>query len=127
MIMNNTKKVNEFMAKLYHPLKAEMEAVRDIIVSASPNIEEDIKWGGPSFFYKEDMATFNPKIKNYVVVIFHKGSLIQNRSDFFEDASKGKLYAKFYNMGDVETNKAALEELVSGWTELMDNELKTKD
>jgi len=36
--MNDTKKVNEFMSKLDHPLKAEMEAVRAIIVQASSKI-----------------------------------------------------------------------------------------
>jgi hypothetical protein len=118
--MSGTKKVNEFIAKLEHPLKAEMEAVRNIITKTNPEMEEDIKWGGPSFYYKEDMATFNPRIKNYVAVIFHKGSLIANRASFFEDAPKGKVYAKFYSMADVEANKTALEQLVKGWVTAMD-------
>jgi len=118
--MNNTKKVDEFIAKLEHPLKAELEAVRSIIVNANPKIEEDIKWGGPSFLYKEDLATFNPRIKNYVALIFHKGALINVKSDFLEEASKGKVYAKFYSMDQVTANKELIEKMVNAWVELMD-------
>lgn len=118
--MNNTAKVDAFMATLEHPLKAEMEAVRKIMMKAAKGLNEDIKWGGPSFHYKEDMATFNPKIMKYVAVIFHKGSLIPRTSDFFEEATKGKVYAKFYNMDEVKTHKAALEQMVQHWVKLMD-------
>lgn len=118
--MNNTKKVDEFIAKLEHPLKAELEALRSIIVNANPKIEEDIKWGGPSFLYKEDLATFNPRIKNYVALIFHKGALIDVKSDFLEEATKGKVYAKFYSMDQVTANKELIEKMVNTWIELMD-------
>jgi hypothetical protein len=118
--MNNTKKVDEFMAALEHPLKAELETVRSIIVNANPKIEEDVKWGGPSFFYKEDLATFNPRIKNYVALIFHKGDLINIKSDFLENATKGKVYAKFYTMEQVTANKELIEKMVGAWVKLMD-------
>ena len=118
--MNNSKKVDEFMSKLEHPLKAELEAVRSIIVNANPKMEEDVKWGGPSFFYKEDLATFNPRIKNYVALIFHKGELLNIKSDFLENATKGKVYAKFYSMNDVTANKELIEKMVNTWVDLMD-------
>lgn len=118
--MSNTKKVEEFMTKLEHPLKAEMEAVRSILINANPKIEEDVKWGGPSFSYKEELATFNPRIKNYVALIFHKGELLNVKSDFLEVASKGKVYAKFYSMEQVSENKELLEKMVNAWVEIMD-------
>jgi len=119
-MMSNTKKVDEFMSKLEHPLKAELEAVRSIIVNANPKMEEDVKWGGPSFFYKQDLATFNPRIKNYVALIFHKGELLDIKSDFLEEATKGKVYAKFYSMEDVTANKELIEKMVNSWIELME-------
>ncbi len=118
--MSNTKKVEDFINNLEHPLKAELEAVRTIIVNANPKIEEDVKWGGPSFSYKEEFATFNPKIKNYVALIFHKGNLLDMKSDFLENATKGKVYAKFYSMDQVTANKELLEEMVDKWIELLD-------
>jgi uncharacterized protein YdeI (YjbR/CyaY-like superfamily) len=117
--MNNTEKVDDFMSKLEHPLKAELEAVRSIIVNANSKIEEDVKWGGPSFFYKEDLATFNPRIKNYVALIIHKGELLNIKSDFLENATKGKVYAKFYSMDQVTANKELIEKVVNTWIDLM--------
>lgn len=38
-------KVDEFVSKLKHPLKKEMELVISIIRENSKKLEEDIKWG----------------------------------------------------------------------------------
>ena len=119
--MSDSKKVDVFFASLEHPLKKEMQAVREIICAASTKIEEDIKWGGPSFDYKEPMATFNPRIKDYVAVIFHKGELLQDNSGLLEPAPKGKAYAKFHSMDEVRKNKTKLDKVVKSWVKLMQN------
>ncbi len=116
----STKKVDEFFQKLRHPLKAEMEAVRKIICEASPKIVEDVKWGGPSFDYKEPMATFNPRVTAYVAIIFHKGELFREKSELLEPAPKGKAYAKFHSMAEVLKHKAKLQKIVCQWVEIMD-------
>jgi uncharacterized protein YdeI (YjbR/CyaY-like superfamily) len=118
--MNNSKKVDDFLSKLKHPLKAEMEAVRKIICDSSSKIEEDVKWGGPSFDYKEPMATFSPRVTEYVAVIFHKGELLQDKTGLLEPASKGKAYAKFRSMAEVRANKVHLETVVRAWVKMMD-------
>jgi len=119
--MNDTKKVNEFVSKLEHPLKAEMEAVRAIIMQASSKIEETVQWGGPSFQYKEVLATFNPRVKDFVAVIFHQGERLDDKSGLLVKGEKGRAYAKFHNMVEVEANKTGLAKLVKGWVKLMDN------
>jgi uncharacterized protein YdeI (YjbR/CyaY-like superfamily) len=118
--MNNSKKVDEFLRQLKHPLKAEMEAVRKIICGASLRIEEDVKWGGPSFDYKEPMATFSPRVTDCVAVIFHQGERLQDKTGLLEPATKGKAYAKFRTMAEVKANKAKLESVVKAWVKLMD-------
>jgi hypothetical protein len=118
--MRNSKKVDEFLSKLKHPLKSEIEAIRKIICDSNPKILEDIKWGGPSFEYKEPMATFNPRILKYVAVIFHKGELLNDASGLLEAGSKGKAYAKFYSINDVMKNKANLQKVVNEWIKIMD-------
>src|SRR5688500_9029454 len=118
--MNNSTKVDDFLSKLKHPLKAEMEAVRKIICGSSPKVEEDVKWGGPSFDYKEPMATFSPRVTDYVAVIFHQGERLKDKTGLLEPASKGKAYAKFHSMEEVKANKTKLESVVKGWVKLMD-------
>jgi hypothetical protein len=116
----STKKVDEFLLKLKHPLKAEMEAVRKIICDASPKIVEDVKWGGPSFDYKEPMATFNPRVTAYVAIIFHKGELLDAKSELLEPAPKGKAYLKIHSMAEVLKHKAKLQKVVREWIKIMD-------
>jgi hypothetical protein len=116
----SAKKVDEFLQKLKHPLKAEMEAVRKIICEASPKIVEDVKWGGPSFDYKEPMATFNPRVTAYVAIIFHKGELLHAKSELLEPAPKGKAYIKFHSMEEIVKHKAALQKVVREWIKIME-------
>lgn len=117
--MSDKNKVDEFFNKLTHPLKAEMQAIRTIIISTSSKIEEDIKWGGPSFDFKEPMVTINPRITNYVALIFHKGELLNDQSGLLEPASKGKAYAKFHSMKEVNDNKQKLQKVVKEWINIM--------
>jgi uncharacterized protein YdeI (YjbR/CyaY-like superfamily) len=117
--MSNKIKVDAFLDKLEHPLKAEMKAVRKIICEVSPAIEEDVKWGGPSFDYKEPMATFNPRVKDYIAIIFHKGELIKDKSGLLEAGPKGKGYVKLASMAAVKTNKVNLQNIVKEWMKIM--------
>mgnify|MGYP001147964569 CR=1 FL=1 len=117
--MSNSNKIDEFLSKLKHPLKAGMEAVIKIIREAGPKIEEDVKWGGPSFDYKEPMATFNPRVTDYVAVIFHKGELLNDQTGLLEPGPKGKAYAKFHSMEEVKKHKENLRKVVKSWIKLM--------
>ncbi len=116
----SSKKVEDFFQKLKHPLKAEMEAACRIIAEASPKIVEDVKWGGPSYDYKEPMATFSPRVTEYVAIIFHKGELLLGKSDLLEPAPKGKAYVKFHSMDEVLKHKAGLQKIVREWIKIMD-------
>ena len=112
-------KIDEFVNKLKHPLKAEMEETIKIIRGASNDLEEDVKWGGPSFDYKEPMATMNPRITDYIVFIFHKGELIKDKSGLLEPAPKGKAYLKLHSMKEVKDNKVNIQNIVKTWIKIM--------
>jgi hypothetical protein len=117
--MNNSPKVDAFFARLQHPLKDEMQAVRDIIRGASAKIEEDVKWGGPSFDCKEPFATFNPRLTDCVAVIFHGGERLTDDSGLLEPGPKGRAYAKFRSMAEVNKHKSTLTKLTKQWVKLM--------
>ena len=112
------KKVDEFLAKLDHPLKKEMGALRDTIMKVHPEITEDVKWGGPSFYYKGDIATFSLRVKDTVTLIFHQAEGLDG-GDLLEPAPKGKAYAKFKSMGEVEKKSKSLVAVVKQWVKLM--------
>jgi hypothetical protein len=119
--LNGTDQVNEYMAKLEHPLKAEVEAVRKIILGASSKIGERIKWNSPSFYYKEDLAAFHLRPQDYIhlVLIFPKG-LIKESSGLLEGDYKDRRMAYFYDMKDVKSKEESLKRVVIEWVKLMD-------
>ena len=121
--MNKTKEVNEFMDKLDHPFKAEVQAVRKIIMNVNKHITEQIKWNAPSFSYKGYMATFNLWAKQHVHLVFHNGAILSNKSGLLEGDYPTRRMVYFSNMKDVKAKKAALEKIVKEWVRLMDKQL----
>src|SRR5258706_2444803 len=67
--ISEPEKVDEYMRMLNHPLKAEVQAWREIILSADNSIGEHIKWNHPAFFYTGEMKPFNlMEYKRYIIV-----------------------------------------------------------
>ena len=81
--------VDQFMAALEHPLKAEIERLRAIIIGANAGISEQIKWKAPSFCYRgDDRVTMKPQPMNQIQLIFHRGARPNDTADFaFKDNS----------------------------------------
>ena len=120
--MSDTEKVNEFMKKLNHPLKGEMEAVRAIIVNANKKIAEHIKWGAPSFYYKDDLITLGPRTKSSVHMVFHNVGRFGIKSSILEGDHKDRRMAYLHSMEEVKANKKELEKIVNELVKAMDND-----
>jgi hypothetical protein len=114
--------VDAYMRDLDHPFKAEIEAVRAIILGASPKVSERIKWNAPSFFYKEDLGAFHPRATEFahLVLLFPGGAGVPAKSSLLEGKAKDRREAKFHSLEDIETKKLALEKLVKAWVALRD-------
>ena len=102
--MSDTEKVNEFMNKLDHPLKKEMEAVRLIIKKANLKIAEHMKWGAPSFYYKDDLITMGPRTKSSVHLVFHNIARLGIKSSLLEGDHKDRRMAYLHSMEEVKSN-----------------------
>jgi hypothetical protein len=112
--------VDEYMAKLDHPFKAEVQAVREIILGVHPGIWEQVKWNAPSFSYKDYIATFNLRAEQHVHLIFHNPAIASIKSDLLEGDYVGRRMAYFFDMDDVKAKKAALEHVVQELVKTMD-------
>ncbi|HEY1534926.1 MAG TPA: DUF1801 domain-containing protein [Polyangiaceae bacterium] len=114
--------VDAYMRDLDHPFKAEIAALRAIILGVSPKISERIKWNAPSFFYKEDLGAFHPRATEYahLVLLFPGGAGVPAKSSLLEGTAKDRREAKFHSLEDIETKKPALEKLVKDWVALRD-------
>ncbi len=121
---SGANEVDAFMRKLNHPLKAEVEAVRAIILGVNPEISEGIKWNAPSFRRKEYFATINVR-KDIVLVILHLGAKVKDNSTagltisdptgLLEWLAKDRVAVKFRDMKAIKSNKAAFENIVRQW------------
>jgi hypothetical protein len=128
-------KVDEYVRALVHPLKAEVEALRAIILSADKtHIGEHIKWNHPAFFYIGAMKPFNPKeYKRYIIVsnlhskeggvllVFPSGAKINDTSGLLSgDYTDGRRLVRFYNMDQVNAGKKALIKVIKTWLSLVE-------
>ena len=119
---NDRSAVEAYLREIDHPFKAEMEAVRAIILGVSDKISERIKWNAPSFFYKEDLGAFNPRATEYahLILLFPGGAGMDDKSGLLEGNHKDRREAKFHSLDDVKAKKRALEKLVKNWLVLRD-------
>jgi hypothetical protein len=118
--MNKNPQVDEFMAKLNHPLKAEMQRVREIILATDNKMTEVIKWGGPTFIYKGNLATLTPRTKRFVNLFFQTGTVIKNGHGILEGDAKEVRVARFHDMKDIDQKEEALKAVVREWIRLKD-------
>jgi hypothetical protein len=113
--------VDAFMEALQHPLKAEIAAVRNIILRANNKMAERVKWSSPSFYYKDDFAAIHVGQQKFVhlILVFPRG-LIEDESGLLEGNFKDRRMAYFYSMQDVANKKSTLQRVVNNWIMLMD-------
>ena len=120
MKMTDAEKVTDYMQKLEHPLKAEIEAVRQIIRNANNKIAERIKWNAPSYYYKKDLVTFNPRATKQVHLVFHDISIVDIKSDLLEGNYKDRRMTYFKNMEEVNAKKVELESIINALVNAME-------
>ena len=123
--MAKTKKpdaaiVAEYMQQLKHPLKAEIEALREIIKAANPAISERIKWNAPSYYAPEDFLTFNHRMTDKVHLIFHHEKIAAIDSPILEGDFKGRRMAYFKDMAEINELKGELVRVINAVIESME-------
>ncbi|MDB5096264.1 MAG: hypothetical protein JWM80_685 [Cyanobacteria bacterium RYN_339] len=116
--------VQHYMLRLEHPLKAEIEALRALILAADEGITERVKWNAPSFCWKgDDRVTLKLHPPKAIGVIFHRGVQVKDAADFdFPDDSglltwpaRDRAVATIRDLAELEANREALISLVRRW------------
>lgn len=117
--------VEALLRGLKHPLKKEIEAVRLIILSASPTVSDGVKWNAPSFRTEKDwFATINLRSKESVQVILHLGAKarpdmkafsVADRSGLMKWLGKDRAMVTLGSGRDIPKNRKALEVILRAW------------
>lgn len=107
---NQTEQVDEFMNKLDHPFKAEVQMVREIIKKVNKDITEQIKWKAPSFSYMgESLVTFNLWEKKRIHLVFHNPMISKVKSKLLEGDYEHRRMAYFVDRSDIHAKQKTLE------------------
>jgi len=114
-----------FLRDLEHPLRADIEKVRRILLDADPSIAEGIKWNAPSFRTTDYFATIHLRSRDRIQLVFHTGVKKKATADtgveVADPAGLLKWLAKdrcMVTLGAgavIDEKRAAFEELVRAW------------
>jgi uncharacterized protein YdeI (YjbR/CyaY-like superfamily) len=119
-MMKKNPEVDKFLRDKKHPLTAEIQKVRQIILETDKKVEETIKWSSPTFMYKGNIASFYFNAKKFVSLMFHKGALMKDTSGLLEGDGKEARVARFEDAADIDRKKKALQRVIKAWIKLQD-------
>ena len=126
MIYKLNSEVTAFLDELNHPLRIEIEQLRNCILKANENLTENIKWNGPNYcFDNEDRITMRvqPPTKQ-IQIIFHRGAkkqmqpedkLISNKSKILIWKENDRALVTFKSLQDIENGKTELTYIINEW------------
>lgn len=119
--MNRNPEVDQYLEKKAHPMTAEIQEVRNIVMSTDEKLEETIKWSSPTFMYKGNIASFFMNAKKFVSLMFHKGAMINDPNGLLEGDGKESRVARFNDMEDIARKKEALQSVIREWIKMQDH------
>lgn len=124
---NKGIEVTLFLDEQNHPLRKEIEELRDSILSANKKLTENIKWNGPNYcFENEDRITMRimPTTIQHLQLICHRGSkkadqpkerIIENKSKLLVWKENDRAIATFKNLIDIKNSKTELNKIINDW------------
>ncbi len=121
--MNPT--VTQFLDELHHPLHAEIEQLRSIILDAVEGLTENIKWKGPNYsFNGADRITMRIHPPKQIQIIFHRGAqklapladrLIADESGLLVWKENDRAVATFKDISAIENTQQDFQMAVRNW------------
>lgn len=124
--------VDAFLQNLAPPLKDVLQLLRKAILSASPTIDEGIKWNAPSFRTTEWFATMNVRShtgEDRLWLILHAGAKagpdLQRElsgvapAGWLKWLGKDRARVAFADAADVRAKQPALKKLLRAWIRLI--------
>ena len=126
--LNLNPEVTQFLNALNHPFRAEIEELRNIILSVDNGITENIKWNGPNYcFNNEDRITMSIQPPKQIRIVLHCGAkvkttpkekIIKNDFGILDWKGNDRAIATFKSREDVTQMKNNLKAIIAEWIEV---------
>ena len=117
--------VDEFMAALDHPFKAELEDLRRAILAVDPSIAEGVKWNAPSWRTSDYFATTHLRSKTGLALILHLGAKVRalqaggldipDPEGLLKWLGRDRAQVDFASAADLADKLPALQTLLRAW------------
>jgi hypothetical protein len=118
--MKVNPEVDAWFESYDNPQKPLVQAVREVILAADDRVTEAIKWKAPTFMYRGNIASFYPRTKQHVSLMFHQGASLPDPDGLLEGEGGTSRVAKFTSAEDLDAKSGALRGLVAAWIQLKD-------
>lgn len=112
---NRNPEVDAWFEGYDNPQAPLVQRVRTLILQASPEVTEAIKWQAPTFIYRGNIASFYPKSKKHVSLMFHQGASLPDPAGLLEGSGDTSRVAKFLDADDLTAKADALQDLIRAW------------
>lgn len=117
--------VTELVEKNNHPLIAEINELRTMILRAHPQLEENIKWNGPNYRIGDhDRITMRIHPPKQIQLIFHRGAkklaqpadrLIEDPAGLLQWKENDRAIMTFKSMEAIRQAEPQIKSVVQAW------------
>jgi hypothetical protein len=115
---NRDSVVDAWFEKYDNPQKDLVQSVRRVILDTDPRVTETIKWQAPTFLYRGNIASFYPKTKTHVSLMFHAGASLPDPSGVLEGEGDTSRVLRILNHNDLTAKTDAICGLITSWIQL---------
>ena len=115
--------VDAWFDRYENPMKEVVLRTRELMLDADERIGETIKWSTPTFVYRGNLASFQPRAKQFVSLLFHTGASIPGDHPLLEGGGDVARYVRLADLEAVERERPALEAVVRAWCDARDAEV----
>lgn len=98
-----------------NPQRELVAKIRAFILGCDPAVSEVVKWQAPTFMYKGNIASFFPRAKKNVALMFHQGASLRDDNGLLEGEGEVSRVARFTDDADFEAKKDALRAVILEW------------
>ena len=122
--MQKDAEVEKFLKEYEHPMQAEIQILRQIILDLSLNIREGVKWNSMSFQTSEWFATFNKRETTRIEFVLHLGAKVraENIREVIPDPAgllkwlaEDRALMVIRDAADLEVKRVAVTALMTEW------------
>jgi hypothetical protein len=112
--------VEAWLADYENPMKALVVRVRDILLDADDRLAEVVKWSTPTFVYRGNLASFQPRAKQFVSLLFHAGASIPGDHPVLQGGGDTARYVRIEDDAALDRDADALRAVVRAWCDARD-------